>query len=432
MTDQEIAEETFDVICYKTGAFERAMKDLIRRANRLGVPAPTYDLVKKDFPVRIQFGTGYDNYTVIPYSRYIVSGTAPKLDGWTFVARLEPHASGNVILAIPGMEVPEQYYSCKPACEHCNAPRNRKNYFIVKNEQGEHRMVGATCLKDFLGHTNPTAIAKWYVKLSEFFFDDSWCAYDDEDEFFSGGHYRKEICLPSAPYLANVAASIRERGWISRGAAKKAEENGGRALATADVAWYNLHPDKKSLVPVKVIDEDRDLADAVLAWLDEVWDKAKYDSDYMRNVVLSLRDGYVTPRAAGFAASAIEAYKRARREANPGHEPSEYVGEVGQRFEAEYKVEKIIPIDGMYGLSYLNIFSNEDGNTFSWFASKKGDHQEGDTIALRATVKAHQEYKGERRTVLTRGKVLSIIEAVRDPKPARRCEPSPCITGSVS
>lgn len=84
----------------------------------------------------------------------------------------------------------------------------------------------------------------------------------------------------------------------------------------------------------------------------------------------------------------------------------------------------------MIASSYLHAFVDADGNRVKWFASSKSLAMpdgsfaalvEGQTVTLKATVKKHDEYKGIRETVLTRGDVSTpeIAAAAADKADAR-------------
>lgn len=88
--------------------------------------------------------------------------------------------------------------------------------------------------------------------------------------------------------------------------------------------------------------------------------------------------------------AAIEAKKAA----------SEYVGEVGDRIEVKGTGRLITFHDGQYGRSYLYLISDADGNTIKYFGGKYfGEKFE---VSMVATVKKHEEYNGEKQTVINR------------------------------
>lgn len=101
-----------------------------------------------------------------------------------------------------------------------------------------------------------------------------------------------------------------------------------------------------------------------------------------------------------------EAFEEIERARQLEREVSDYVGTVGERITVNVNVIKRIYIDNDWGGSFLCIMKDEDGNTLKWFASvgNKFVPEQGEEYTLRGKVKAHEEYNGEKGTILTRCK----------------------------
>ena len=129
---------------------------------------------------------------------------------------------------------------------------------------------------------------------------------------------------------------------------------------------------------------------------------------------------------AGYAAAIVLGYQKAleqrKEEARAATGESTYQGVVGKRQDwNSLTLEKIYTFDGMYGVSHILRFVDDAGNVFTWkTATSKLD--EGKRYNFKATVKAHEEYKGVKQTVLTR--VAGEVDA--DDVPA-----SPVITKAI-
>ena len=107
---------------------------------------------------------------------------------------------------------------------------------------------------------------------------------------------------------------------------------------------------------------------------------------------------------------------------------SEHVGNVGDRVELTVKLVREYGFDSYFGYNKTTmIYTMEDeaGNVFVWKTSgviKKETvradglidtdvARKGDTIGIKATVKGHSEYKGEKQTELVRVKAVWIDHA---------------------
>ena len=87
---------------------------------------------------------------------------------------------------------------------------------------------------------------------------------------------------------------------------------------------------------------------------------------------------------------------------------SEYIGEIGQKLEVEAKLVGIYQYEShytYYGELNTILKFEVNGNTLVWKTSSYQDVEEGKTYKVKGTVKAHEEYRGDKQTVLTRCKI---------------------------
>lgn len=346
-----------------------------------------------------------------------VEGETPKFAGWEFIGSLSPvpmdsGPTENEVRATPGNSIPAEYRSRVGECDHCGTVRRRTETFVVRHENGDHRMVGRSCIKDFLGHTDPHKLAAWAELLSTLnrLAAD---AHDDEWGGFGGGHVEDIWDLET--FLAVTSAHIRVDGWLSRTAARERYGDWNSA-ATADGVLNHLTPPRgnatarrdweKFAEERKPTEADEARGEAAAAWAAGLNANGEELPDYLYNVNLIARSGLVRRKSAGIAASIIAAYdreveKRARSEAKG---PSVHVGEVGKRTTLTLTLHKVITCEGgMYGPSYLHIMSDENGNDIKWFASDTNDWFDvGSTVRCDATVKKHDAYKGRPCTMVNR------------------------------
>ncbi len=81
------------------------------------------------------------------------------------------------------------------------------------------------------------------------------------------------------------------------------------------------------------------------------------------------------------------------------------VGQVGERIDITAKIGVIKSFDGTYGIAYFTILETTDGNVFKYVGSSCLG-EKGDTVNLKATVKAHTEWEGISQTVINRPKFI--------------------------
>jgi len=400
--------------------FEQRLGRIFRAADKIGVARPA---VERDGPHDESY-VKYDGERVVRSAVYVhVTGEAPKLAGWRFVATIEHDESGKAILrSVPGIDIElAEYRLADPAwCDHCQLDRRRTETFVVVHDDGTRKRVGRTCLKDFMGHGDPVALARWLemiLGLDEFLGE-----YDDDEGFFGGGGGQR--AYESKEVLATAARIVNTIGWVPRSKA----DLGGRGPATAGIVLDVLNPPKdpsrelrewlENLLPGL---QDEAEAAEVLEWLRALGERDGL-SDYEWNLSVVAEADYVTARRIAMLASGVVAFRREKERELKIREAAarcnEWLGEVGQRLRGiEVTVETVRHGEGHYGFWTLLLMRDADGRTLKWFAAGELEVAAGDEFLLDGTVKEHEVYRPEgsevelRQTGLTRCK-LTAREAV--------------------
>jgi hypothetical protein len=399
---------------------------LHRIAEKLGVPGPKY--IKKGYDFRSVRFVDDGPLVMVKFNEVEVTGIAPVLAGWQFVATIQHEqvekAWSNVIRTVPGTtkEVEagafERYFHSAPLCEHCNKIRNRVDTYIVYDAEADaYRQVGSGCLRDFLGHRSPAAIAGYIEAL----WDMEDIETEEQERWRGGGYPRPEAYIDTEWYLSHVAAMIRTHGWWSKGQAEARGET-----PTSFDAMSNLHkqqmwngkgkPDFE--VPTAV---DVKTAQDTLTYVREVL-AANPQPGFESNLVTACSNKRTNMRNTGIVAAAISSWKRAvakkvqqetearNAAAANGGRGLEHVGTVGKRLEVEVTIVRIIEHESDWGVSNIHIMTDTSGNKLVWFASggrSLGGAEQGWTGVITGTVKAHgtDRRSGQPETVLTRCKV---------------------------
>lgn len=97
----------------------------------------------------------------------------------------------------------------------------------------------------------------------------------------------------------------------------------------------------------------------------------------------------------------------ARNKATPvGNTPSsQWVGKIKERRKWELTVDKILSYEGNYGISYISMMHDKDGNTIVGKGTKRFG-TEGNTITVVATVIDHTTRNGVKQTIINRPKIV--------------------------
>lgn len=418
---------TFTIRTIDFSRFEREFAQLVKKARKLKVQDPSFKVVAtKIIPAVIHQGVverpGYEVQVVE------VSGQAPKLAGWSFVAVLQHEEVGNIVRRVPGTEelkLSVDLRTAAPYCGHCKTARRRNDTYVVAHDDGRQLQIGRNCLKDFTGHDSPEAIARWAELLAAF--REAEDCFDEEGGFGGGGSGENHAEISS--YLAHVACTIRVTGeWLSR---TKAREFDQGHRATANVAWSLRFPsaeDRKSYSDRREpfpYPSDADAARAaraleVAAEHFESEEAAGRElSDYEHNLRIVIECRSVSFRSCGIAASVISFSERllGQKMERQKAANSEFQGVIGKRSDFVLSVTRIVDITSdLYGTSHLHLMQDTAGNRFTW-KTASACLDVGSTYKVKGTVKKHDIYSRDpkfpavKQTVLSRCKTELVEEA---------------------
>jgi hypothetical protein len=376
---------------------EEHIAKLNKRAKKLSLPEITLTWGKAFLQKQNVKGSKRD-VLVIPVD--VVGPLSVSYEGWQFIATLQHLPTGeNIIRSISDQfEVPTRYQSCGSNCEHCRVNRYRKDTYLVRHDDSRVIQVGSSCIKDFLGGNSPDDILKratLAAELVDFMNHSSSSGVGSNDE----GVFHIES------FLAQTVACIRDHGWLSK---SEARNSGG--VATATWVLENFNPPYNQGFKFSVItDDDKDKAHKAVEWVENLSDEECEFSDYLHNIRAIARSGMVGLRTMGYAASIIVAYDKALAKRQPKL-ISSHVGVVKMREEFDLTLKNIYNGQSDWGAYTRYTFLDDRGNIFVWTSSAEQDLEVNKKYTIRGTVKAHSEFKGEKRTEINRCEVVMYHE----------------------
>jgi hypothetical protein len=408
-------EKIVEVWSPRTEEFKSKMDKMLRKSAKLGCGDLGYEQLPTQVVRTVTHEDGKDYKH--SFTQFRVWGSAPKIEGWMFVAALHHVAGqGTLIHGLDDIEFPERYRtSDKPVCEHCNTRRARKDTYLVKHEgTGEFKQVGSACLKDFLGHDSPAKIAAMCDLIL------STEGLEDDFGFnASMGRYHREYALSAA--LAMASLLIRREGrYISNSEAKASEEEAAYTFRPVLTSTSRMVQDafdaldrlclcqdaaskaqRDALTPSE---QDEAEAEAARLWAANTMEaKSNFDHNLKLTASFELTD----QRSLGIACYIVPAYQKhlareAARKLEAQFGASEFVGTPKKREVFTLTLAKKFDIDGYFGTTTVHKFLDPQGNEVVWFSSKSTDLAVGHTYKVKATVKEHKEYKGNKETIISR------------------------------
>lgn len=399
---------------YRLPEFVKKLGKLNRKAAKLGCAAVSYTVVGHEslsvLPPDAPDSKEY--YVRIEATQITVSGEAPKLGDWSFIAKVEPLEDGktSLIHTVPGTstKVDDRFRSLGPSvCEHCNARRIRRDTFVVCHDvTGEQKQVGRQCLADFTGINTPSKVALSTERLNLF----------DEASDSDPGSFRPYFGdkADTKAVLALTSAYISKFGWVPR---SQSEYRTPTAAMVAKHFWldkYATEREKQEVAEFNQIAKEpvhQERAAKVVEWIKtELADKVR--SDYEQNLVALTVLDLTTTKHLGIVCSAVAAYQKANNlkveyaKRNETAKLSRFVGQVGEKINGvKATIQFVKSMQSHYGALTLVKFVDENQNIYSWFASGDKDFEAGQACVIKGSIKGHKEYNGIQETQLTRVKV---------------------------
>lgn len=318
-----------------------------------------------------------------------------KINDYEFVASLEYHddIGCNIVKKLSDdVYMPEEYRTTTK-CDHCGVDRYRKYTVVLRNTvTDEYVQVGKSCVKDYLGVN-----AENYVSYLSIF--DNMDQYIDS--ISTDKSLRPIIAYSVSDILRQTYEYVNRFGYQSKASAY---ENGCDPTSSRVFMAMNHVTDMHGRViydEYALSDESADYEKSVRDFFEAVEDS----SDYIFNLKNILRSECVESKDFGLVVSAVGTYirmiKKVEEEKKNASNPSNYVGNVGDKITFTAKPVCVYSAEGMYGMSYIYKF-DVNGDVIVWRTGKSlGDVE----ITLKGTVKSQSTYRGVKQTEVTRCKV---------------------------
>ncbi|MCV7144236.1 hypothetical protein [Mycolicibacterium fortuitum] len=393
---QTVDTHEWEIPAYNRHAFEAAIAKANGKLARAGLDA-RFEVTYENFEKPAKAVTGV--VVTEPWVRATLTGPLKLSHGhYTFVASLIEEEAGVTVHSAPGQELGGYIPNGTANCDHCGVDRNRGRLYLVRDERdGSIVQLGHSCIELYTG-VSPKGL--WSLT-----FDEELKSYTEASEGGFGIHdYGASVDMVLAYAFAH---SDRGRHYVPTGGwAGTATVAHVRNSLFADI--NKMKEDDRAYYVAKAVDAaayaaDAELINAIRASVNETGP----DSDYGRNLRVILAGEMVSPRNIGILTSLVKVYARqqqieAERKATPI--VAGFIGEVGERIKNIAGVAKTVYRDeGYYGMRTLLVGITDDGHVITWWASKSLDIEVGQRFTIgAATVKNHDNYKGQDQTVLSR------------------------------
>lgn len=397
----DLSEISTVIPAYACDIVEANIAKLAKRARKLGVTPPSVEFSnfreekRRDFGLKSDFQIMCD--MTLRYEEIKLSGD------WTLLASVEKEELGNVVYSASGKDF-THLRTATLNCDHCNHKRVRKVHYVVGNAAGEEKVVGSTCLKDFLG-VDPKKALTYFAAIHDFM---------DDDEYRQPGQGKPWIAIESL--AAWVARDVELVGrFIS---CKMSYESNGDLSSTSSNVINNISLQNDSRVEeetkamVRPTDNNTKTAALVMTYLNKSLETVEkvgveHASDWDYKIANFLKRGYtsmygkdynIIVGAIGAALRKIDAEKeREAEEGNPvGLEDVDTLLNANPKSHVEFtgKVIKVSETENMFSyyapnstMVILKLGNKEKNVKVRFFTTKDLGVSEGDVVKMSVKVK---------------------------------------------
>ena len=355
---QFVKKETpeYEVPVHNIAYLQDKVDKLNKKAAKLGV-TPIKLHVGESYTKEVEKATATKPARHMEFHKVKVEGEAPKLNGWGFIGKREPlEGTASVLVkSAPGETLPNHFHDDhKLKCEHCGVNhQNRKATFVVRHDDGTHKEVGSSCLKDFLGHADPHKHADFAEAL-----------YNIKDALANstnhgGGFGNPEYLHSMEDMVAPAIRAIHEHSFVSR------QYEGVGKPATASRVYDHINPppvphnypagEWHDMHNINVQPKDKEEAHKVVEWIKNHPKVGK--EEFFTNLAKIMSTDAASLKHLGYIAAGAHMYLKAmdQEAAKVNMKDSlknEPLAAVGAKVEVKGTVLRRHSWDGQYGSTH--------------------------------------------------------------------------------
>jgi len=347
---------------------------------------------------------------------------------YSVVGKVEIIPAGNIVTSFSDdYTINPRFRHTDGKCEHCGTLRDRKNLFVIRNnETGEEFQVGSSCLRFYSFGRTSEAIQRYYEQLCKvILLGEYGKTYIRDDDCFFGkwrtmydpfdiikyslgltrilGYKKSDSMIPTKDLVKIIMDCHLGGGYGTRKIEVKINDLYKNDVITADqIRDFEKIPDEE--------------VQQIIDYFVNEYERTENASDFLHNAYTLIQSRCVEADKIGFLACLPYCYDRAmsrEKERSIKTEKaaqSEHFGEIKKRYTINAKeitdIELVAKWDVEYGYStdimclFKIVYQN---HILIWKTKNYIDMQDvenNDKFVF--TVKEHGEYKGVKQTIVTR------------------------------
>lgn len=310
-----------------------------------------------------------------------------KMNGWKFAAKMTCrgliNTERNMVYAVPGITIPESFYTAQMTCEHCKQNRKRIDTIILTHDDGRFIQVGSGCIEEYLGSAE---FAKYCEHLAQTLERVQSMSANPQIDLGRSLYNLEEI-------LFYVDGIINTHGWVS---SSKADATGERP--TWQHLKYAVGGDKS--YTQSTVAESPYVLDAI-EWAKNLNPINSYEQN-LKTIATSMAVG---AEHFGLVASLLPYWRRKTAVVQAAAPETKWVGNIGESFLCTLKLDLYHEFDAGYGVKAVYVMTDENGNKFVWY-SAPGKMERQRTYVIKGKIVDHNIYKDAKQTVVSHCKIL--------------------------
>lgn len=342
-----------------------------------------------------------------------------KFNGWCSLGMVQRN-DGIIQCYFDNADLINQYKDTNFHCDHCNKNVHRNSVVVLEHDNGERKVVGTSCVKEFTAGLDGNLIAEVndYMHILKMKDSELRCLMQGEGD--------------ADLFFESYGVKIYDTVVVVSAAKRLIDKYGFESSNSYTATWkYILSEYDRT----KIEDEAKDAVE----WIKSLPEDEATKSSYLFNLKQIINAGYCTARHFGFLASLIPSYrkseyKRLLDEKHGNAKVSNYVGNIGDKVSVKVTYLNSYSYSTNFGYSYIHLFVDDNGNIFKWTTSQAVMYDlhytvanitsrhaldKGAVVQLTGKIKEHSEYHNQKQTVLTRCKYEVLESKERDERLAK-------------
>ena len=373
--------------------FFEKLAELNAKFNKKHLPQISYEKVSDEDADGV---TTFNVYS--DFNQTNISGKEVQFEG---VVSLVEQDENRKIYSFSNEAIPTLIQNCQ--CDECHKKMSRSKYIVFSKvgrkitSRDDLIVLGSKCAKNYFPFDIDNYFGLLSVDLDELTnsFDESYGCYS----------YVNNTIDMEILYYAVCDVSDNLKFYEKDGVTKEMA-----LTAMYDKNWKPLQPSISY--------------EEIRTWLENTYANPTDTFGWNIHSTIFVEDKLRTRVPTKFVGLAVYSFFGAKRQYDKMQEQQKakaekadsYYGNIGDKFQTELTFDSMFTYETDYGFSHIILFHDNENHVFKWTASNgtyKGkdgeyyDYEIGQKYTVKGTIKAHNEYKGTKQTVVTRCKVVA-------------------------